>query len=442
MNRILIAGTHSGCGKTTVTCALLAALKARGMDVSAFKCGPDYIDPMFHREIVGVRAHTLDPFFCGGEQLRSLLAMHTGDICVIEGVMGYYDGIGPEGRASTYEVACETDTPVVLVVDAKGMYASAGAVLRGFCNFKPRSRIHGVLFNGVPPQLYEDYQRIAESAGVPALGFLPRLPELSVGSRHLGLITAGEIAGIKDRLARLGEFAESHIDMNGILALGSSAAALHTPKPVAHAPNKGVRIAVARGAAFCFLYQENLELLEALGCELALFSPLSDHALPERIGGLYLPGGYPELHLEELSANTAMRGAIHAAVSSGMPTIAECGGFLYLHETLDGYPMAGVIHEKSFKTDTLQRFGYVQLTAQSDNLLCGAGDTIRAHEFHYYDSSGNGNGFLAKKARGGKEYACIHATDTLYAGFPHLYFPANQSFAQAFAKKAAAYARV
>lgn len=453
MSRILIAGTHSGCGKTTVACALLAALKARSLEVSAFKCGPDYIDPMFHREVTGVRAHNLDAFFCDGDALRGLLAGHTGDISVIEGVMGYYDGIGPEGRASTYDVARATNTPVVLVVDAKGMHASAGAVLRGFRDFRPDSHIRGVIFNGISPMLYEDYRRIAESTGVMALGFLPRQPELSVGSRHLGLITAGEIADIRERLARLGRLAEQYIDMAGLLALAGSTAAPEAPIPAPQTPphptgahggrdprNKTVRIAVARDAAFCFLYQENLELLELRGAELVFFSPLRDNALPERIGGLYLPGGYPELHLEALSANTSMRGAIHEAVSGGLPTVAECGGFMFLHETLDGYPMAGVIPAQAFRTDRLQRFGYVTLTAAADNLLCRVGEAIRAHEFHYYDSTGNGDGFIAEKARGGAEYPCVHATDTLYAGFPHLYFPANPAFAEAFVRKAATFA--
>ncbi len=439
MSRLLIAGTHSGCGKTTVTCALLAALKARGLEVSAFKCGPDYIDPMFHREITGVRAHNLDAFFCDNAMLRSQLAAHLGDICVIEGVMGYYDGIGPEGRASTYDVARGTGTPVVLVVDAKGMHASAGAVLHGFRNFRPNSGICGVIFNGISPALYDDYRRIAGITGVPALGFLPRQPELSVGSRHLGLVTAGEIADIREKLTRLGELAEQHIDMAALLALARSAPPLNASVPIQHVQNNIVRIAVARDAAFCFLYQENLELLEWLGAELVFFSPLRNNALPEDIGGLYLPGGYPELHLETLSANTAIRSAICEAVSGGLPTVAECGGFMFLHDTLDGCPMAGVIPARAFRTDRLQRFGYVTLTAAADNLLCRKGEFIRAHEFHYYDSDDNGSGFIAKKARDGMEYAGVHSTDSLCAGFPHLYFPANPAFAEAFVKKAAAY---
>ena len=438
MNRVLIAGTHSGCGKTTVTCALLSALKARGMDVASFKCGPDYIDPMFHREVVGVRAHNLDPFFSSGKELCSLLATNAGDISVIEGVMGYYDGIGPEGHASTYTVAHETDTPVILVVDAKGMYTSSGAVLQGFKQYKPDSCINGVIFNGILPMLYDDYRRIAESAGVPALGFLPKTPELSVASRHLGLVTAGEIANIREKLVRLGELAERYIDISGVLAIADSAVTLDAPVPISDTPKQGVRIAVARDEVFCFIYQESLELLEALGATLVFFSPLRDTTLPEDIGGLYLPGGYPELHKEALSANVSMRESIRKAISEGLPAIAECGGFMYLHEALDGYPMAGVIRAKTFRTDRLQRFGYVSLTAKKDNMLCRAGDVICGHEFHYYDSTGNGDGFIAQKARSGIEYSCAHATKTLYAGFPHLHF--SPSVVKAFVGKAVAYA--
>lgn len=441
--RILIAGTHSGCGKTTVTCALLAAFRARGMDVCALKCGPDYIDPMFHRELVGVRAHNLDPFFCGAEQLRGHLARHAGEISVVEGVMGYYDGIGPEGRAGTYDVARATDTPAVLVVNVKGMYSSAGAILRGFAGFKPESGIRGAIFNGCSPSLYADYAKIAQAAGVRALGFLPQTPEISVGSRNLGLITAGEIADLREKLDRLGALAEQYIDIEGVLALAASAPALEAAPPPALSPAAPrVRIAVAKDEAFCFLYQENLELLGELGCEPVFFSPMRGAGLPENIGGLYLPGGYPELHLEALSENAAMRRAVKEAVEGGLTTIAECGGFLYLHDTLDGFPMADVIHAPAYKTEKLQRFGYVTLRATADNLLCGAGESIRAHEFHYYDSADNGNAFLAAKASTGKEYACSHASATLYAGFPHLYFPANPAFAANFVKKAAQYVRV
>lgn len=453
-DRILIAGTHSGSGKTTVTIALLAALKARNVDVSAFKCGPDYLDPMFHREAIGIPSNNLDPFFSTGEQLCNQLAS-AGKFSVIEGVMGYYDGIGTEGRASSYHVAMQIQTPVVLVVDAKGMYTSAGAILQGFLKFKPDSKIVGVIFNNVSEMVYQGLSEIARKVGVKPLGFLPRTPEISIGSRLLGLISAQEISDIKEKLEQLGALAEKHIDIDAILALGASAPKLSsTPQNEKHVQNaksgqkvkeatstSNVRIAVAKDHAFCFIYQETLETLESMGCDLVYFSPIRDAMLPENIGGLYLPGGYPELHAQELSDNKPMLAAVKKAVENGLPTIAECGGFMYLHTTLDDLPMVNLIEEQAFKTEKLQRFGYVTLTAKTDNLLCCAGESIRSHEFHYYDSTDCGTAFSAEKAGNGSRYDCVHATSTLYAGFPHLYLYANPSFARNFVEKAAAYTK-
>ncbi|HWR23798.1 MAG TPA: cobyrinate a,c-diamide synthase [Feifaniaceae bacterium] len=437
--RILIAGTHSGCGKTTVTLAILSALKARELPLAAFKCGPDYIDPMFHREALGVFSRNLDPFFCTAGQLRAALAEQSDEFSVIEGVMGYYDGAGPEGAFSTYGVARDTETPVILVINAKGMYASAGALLRGFMGFKRQSNVRGVIFNGVPQGHYEGLKQIAMDAGAVPLGFLPYERELSIGSRHLGLVTAGEIGDLQGKLRALGALAQEYIDIGGVLALAASAPTLNE-KVQKISPIANVRVAVARDAAFCFLYEENLALLRALGCELCFFSPLSDTALPKNIGALYLPGGYPELHLVALAENAAMRSAVKTAVENGLPTLAECGGFLYLHDSLDGFPVAGVIPAKAYKTEKLQRFGYVTLTAKQGNLLCEAGESIRAHEFHYDESEFCGGAFTAQKPNG-RAWDCIHASESLWAGFPHLYFPANASFAERFVRKANDYAQ-
>lgn len=453
MNRILIAGTHSGCGKTTVTCALLTALKNRGFRPSAFKCGPDYIDPMFHRRAIGVTSRNLDPFFCTAQQLKRRIAAQTGGIALLEGAMGYYDGVGSEGRYSAYEVARITQTPVVLVIDTKGMYTSAGAVLKGFREYKKPSGLRGVIFNNASPLLYAEFCSLAEKIGIKPLGFLPTAAKAAIESRHLGLVTAGEIAGIEEKLALLGLLAGQYIDIDGLLALAACAPALEAALPEISTseaalpeaaapytrPPGPVRIAVARDKAFCFLYEENLELLTALGCEIVFFSPLSDTALPDGISGLYLCGGYPELHLETLSGNSAMLQAVNGAIQGGMPAIAECGGFLYLHDTLDGFPMAHVIHANAARTEKLRRFGYVTLYAKADNLLCAAGESIRAHEFHYYESADCGTDFIAQKPQSKRSWPCIHATPTLYAGFPHLYFDANPVFAENFVRKALEY---
>jgi cobyrinic acid a,c-diamide synthase len=416
----MIAGTHSGCGKTTVMCALLKALKNRGLRPAAFKCGPDYIDPMFHRSVIGAPSYNLDPFFCPGG-LKNQIAKRPGDAAALEAAMGYYDGIGPEGRYSAYDAARETQTPVALVIDAKGAYASIGATLKGFLEYRENSGIKGVIFNNASPALFEGLSKIAEKLGVKPLGFLPREPKIAVGSRRLGLITAREISDLHEKINLLGELAERYIDIDALLSLNYF--------------DNSARVAVAKDAAFCFMYEENLEALTNLGCELAFFSPLRDPGLPENISGLYLCGGYPESYLKELSGNRSMLEAISAAINSGVPTIAECGGFLYLHEYLDGFKMAGVIPARADSADKLQNFGYVELLAKKDNLLCRAGESIRSREFHYYVSSDSGEDFEAIKPLSEKKYLCARATETLYAGFPHLYFDANPAVAENFVKK-------
>jgi cobyrinic acid a,c-diamide synthase len=452
VKRVLIAGTHSGCGKTTITCAILSALKNRGLPLAAFKCGPDYIDPMFHRSALGVPARNLDPFFMDPERLRLHLSApffhhnRADGVSVIEGVMGYYDGIAMTSEASTFTVAAATGTPVVLTVDAAGMGNSIAAVIEGFLRHRENSRIEGVIFNGVSPAAYPYYRSLAEQAGVKAFGFMPRNADWRIESRHLGLTTAVEIPGIEEKLAAMGKQAEESLDLEGLLALAAAARDLPVAETLAvdsslvpsggQAPLvKAPRLAVARDEAFCFIYEENLALFTALGCEPVFFSPLRDRALPEGIDGLYLPGGYPELYAQALSENTAMRYAVRDAVGGGIPAIAECGGFLYLHETLDGFPMAGCLSAAAFRTEKLRRFGYLTLTAQADNLLCPAGGSIRAHEFHYWESSSPGKDFTGRRPGGGVEYPCVHGTDTLYAGFPHLYLPANPAFAVRFVEK-------
>ena len=450
--RFLVAGTNSGCGKTTVCMALLAALKKRGAGLNAFKCGPDYIDPMFHRAVLGVPSYNLDPYFCDPQQLRTVYASHAGELSVIEGVMGYYDGIGTEGRASTFDVARATETPVVLVINVRGMYTSAGAVIRGFRDFRPDRRIEGVIFNGASAMLYKDLKAIAENAGVKAYGFLPKMPEAELGSRHLGLITAEEIEDLRERIDKLAEKAEECVDIDGLIELANTAPRMEggkllTGEPVYATVCRGnfcglkrPVLAVAKDKAFCFIYEENLELFKAAGFNIEYFSPMSDSAVPRDADALYLPGGYPELYTKELSDNVSMRESVKKAVQGGLPTFAECGGFLYLHAELDGVPMAGVFAAKAYNTSKLQRFGYVELTAAKDNLFCRKGESIRAHEFHYYDSDNNGASFRAEKPSGKRGWDCVIANKNLFAGYPHLYLPANPGFAESFARRASEYA--
>lgn len=433
--RLLIAGTNSGCGKTTVTCAILQALVNAGVPIAAAKCGPDYIDPMFHREIIGAKSSNLDPFFFDDDTIRFLLAQNGArkDVTVIEGVMGYYDGIGLDSsRASTFEVAQRTESPVVLVLNAKGAGLSVLAVLEGFLRFVPRSGICGVVLNGCTAMSYPTLKREIESRfGIRACGFLPQLPDCSLESRHLGLITAAEVNDLKEKMQRLAAKAQETIDLDALLQIVKSAPPLTFTPPDISDAGKHVRIGVARDRAFCFYYEDSLELLRRLGAELVPFSPLSDERLPEDLHGLYLGGGYPELYAERLEANAAMRASIRAAVERGLPCVAECGGFMYLTQSIAGHAMVGALPGDCFDTGKLTRFGYITATAREDSLLCRAGEQVPMHEFHHWDTPQPGGAFLAEKPSG-KQWRCAYATDTLYAGFPHFHFYAKPVMAQRF----------
>lgn len=440
LRRLLITGVRSGSGKTTLSCAILAALKARSLNIAAFKCGPDYIDPMFHRSAMGVSSYNLDPFFMDVPRLRAHLARHGGkDFSLIEGAMGYYDGIAFSEEASAYTVAAGTETPVVLVLD--GIGNSACALVEGFINHRPDSMIQGVIFNNANERLYQGLRGAVEKAGIPSYGFLPRRREYGIESRHLGLMTTAEIPGLPEKLSLLGQQAEQTLDLDGLLALSGTAPDLPWEGIGAreNAAVPSIKLGVARDEAFCFHYAENLELFEELGCELVFFSPIRDKQLPPGLAGLYLAGGYPEVYSEKLSENRTMREAVRQAIAAGIPTIAECGGFLYLHETLDGLPMAGVIAAPAFRTGTLQRFGYITLKAQKDNVLCRRGDAIKAHEFHYWESGAAGEDWIAAKAGRPLEYPCAYSTQDMYAGFPHLYLYGNPGFARNFTQRMRVY---
>lgn len=431
--RILLAGVSSGCGKTTVTCAILQALVNRGYRVGAFKCGPDYIDPMFHSRVIGAKSANLDPFFFRENTLRYLLAKNSAelDISVIEGVMGYYDGLGLTTRASTYEVAGMTDSPVILVVNAKGASLSVLAVIQGFLNLYPENHIQGVILNQCSPAVYEALAKAMEERfAIRPLGFLPKMADCALESRHLGLVTAAEVENLREKLQLLAAQAEKTMDLEGLLKLADSAPSV-SYDPVELPRRERIRVAVARDKAFCFFYEDSLEALSDMGAELVSFSPMEDNSLPDNIQGLYLGGGYPELYAQQLSQNKSMLESVRTALANGLPCIAECGGFMYLTQEIAGYPMAGFLPGNCFDNGKLTRFGYVTLRAKEDNLLCKAGEEIPAHEFHHWDCTQPGSGFTAVKSTG-KRWDCAVVTDRLYAGFPHFHFYANPEFLKNF----------
>ncbi len=453
--RILLAAGASGSGKTLITCGLLQALVNRGMKVASFKCGPDYIDPMFHSKVIGTKSRNLDTFFTGREKTRELLAVNSEgcDIAVMEGVMGYYDGVGGiSTMASAYDLADSTDTPVILIVNSKGMSLSLLAYIKGFLEYKKDSHIKGVIFNQMSPMLYQRMKEAVEKElGISVYGYVPKVEDCVIESRHLGLVLPEEIPELKDRLVRLADILEKSLDIDGILSLASGAKELENPveKEGAEISSwklpKRVRLAVADDEAFCFFYEDNLRLLEEMGAELVRFSPMRDSGVPQNTDGLLLYGGYPELNAKKLEDNHSMRKDIREKILSGMPCMAECGGFMYLHEEMEDMEgklrrMAGVISGKAYRTPKLSRFGYITLTLKEGETVFGVNPgKLPAHEFHYFDSENCGASFRADKPLSKRGWDCIHGSDRLMAGFPHLYYYGNPRLAQAFLEKCLEY---
>ena len=433
MKKILLTAMGSGQGKTVVCCALLAALKKRGMEVRAFKAGPDYIDPMFHSRVLGVPSRNLDLFLQGEESVRRSLRRHGGELAVLEGAMGYYDGLNGGDEASAWDLARKTDTPAILILRPKGSALTLAAQIRGLQSFREKSMLAALLLNDCSESSFAYLKPLLErETGLPVLGWLPHREEAELPSRHLGLLTAEEITDLRERFQALALQLEQTVDLDALLALAAEEEGEAAPEK----PKAVCRIAVARDEAFCFCYADTLESLEQAGAELVFFSPLRDAALPEKIAGLYLPGGYPELHAEALSANGGMRRSVAAALERGLPAVAECGGFLYLQQSLEdengrGWPMCGVLPGEGYRTPRLQRFGYSVLEAEGDSLLFRAGERIPVHEFHHWDCTDKGADLRSRKPDG-RSWPCCVATDSLYAGFPHLSFAGNPATAERF----------
>ena len=436
MKRIMLSAMHSGAGKTVAVCALLAALKRRGMDVRAFKCGPDYIDPMFHTRVLGVPSRNLDLFLQGEDGVRRSLQQCSGEIAVLEGAMGYYDGVAATAEASAWDVAVKTDTPVILVLRPKGVGLSLAAQVRGMLQFRQPSQIAGLLLTDCSAHLADYLAPMLErETGLPVLGYLPPMAEAVFDSRHLGLRTPDEIEALNDRFETIAAQLERTVDLDRLLSLAAEGEAAPAEIRTAAA---GCRIAVARDEAFCFTYADSLDALRNAGAELVFFSPLRDKALPEEIDGLYLCGGYPELYAALLSQNETMRVSVRDAVPKGLATIAECGGFLYLQSSLEdtegnAFPMCGVLPGAGVRTGCLQRFGYAWLETDTDSMLFRAGERVPVHEFHYWDSTQNGSDLRAVKPNG-RQWSCAFATPRLYAGFPHLPLGGETPLAERFVR--------
>ncbi|MDO4803590.1 MAG: cobyrinate a,c-diamide synthase [Lachnospiraceae bacterium] len=472
MKRLMISAMGSGSGKTVVTCGLLALLKRRGYAVRSVKCGPDYIDPMFHSRVLGVMGANADLFLMGEASVRKTLSGNEiisegfganapeddGILVIAEGAMGFYDGIGGSDVNSAWEIADRTETPVILVLKSRGQSLSLAAQVQGFLHFRPPSHIVGLILSECSPTLYSHLEPIlTRETGLPVLGYLPPMKEAEIPQRHLGLVTANEIADFRQRFDAIASQMERTVDVERMLGLFSdSATILRTQTcsvekeqsavvPSGRKKMSRCRIAVAYDEAFCFYYKESLDALREAGAEIVFFSPIHDGALPADVSGLYLGGGYPELYARELGENREMRAEVKSAFDRKMPIIAECGGFLYLQKHLEDegggvHEMVGAFAGCGQPSGRLVRFGYIYLAADKDSLLFRKGEVIPAHEFHHWDTDDNGNGLAAVRAgeviRGGgdgtwdgwagaqvdgnRTWRCAFVSEHLYAGFPHL----------------------
>ena len=441
--RFLIAAPASGSGKTLITCGILQALVNRGLKVASFKCGPDYIDPMFHSRVIGTKSKNLDAYFVGEDTLRYLFARTASenDISVIEGVMGFYDGNSVLSmEASSHDVSRKLDAPVILLINSKGASISNLATLKGFLNFT-ENNIKGVIFNQMSQKVFDMIKPEVEKLGIKAIGYVPKVSHLILESRHLGLVLPNEIEELKDKLNQLAEVLEESLDIDLLIQMAGSAPDLEYKVPEVRKIDKPVRIGLAQDDVFCFTYEDNIELLRRCGAEIVEFSPLNDERVPD-VDAIILSGGYPELHAEKLCSNRSMMEDIRTKVGNGMPCLAECGGFMYLHERLEDHEgkmhdSCGVIKGEVKNTGKLARFGYITVSSESPDSILKDGP-VKGHEFHYWDSDNCGESWKAVKTNG-KEYLCTHEEGGLIAGYPHLYFYSNPQVAYNFLMKVLKY---
>ncbi|MBF0329530.1 MAG: cobyrinate a,c-diamide synthase [Nitrospirae bacterium] len=438
MNGVLIAGTHSGCGKTTAALGIMAALKSRGLKVQPFKAGPDFIDSGLHRLAAGLSSRNLDLWMCGEDYVKELFCKvsSNADISVVEGVMGLYDG-----QLSTAKLASVLNLPVILVVDAYGMAESAGAVVKGFVSYNVVP-FAGVIFNRVASERH--YMRLKDSVkDISVLGYLPRNIEFEIPHRHLGLHTAEDEPFSEEQFTQLTETVVEFIDLDSIVQKSSRVKGQNENSQtfsIQSSASSVVKIAVAYDKAFCFYYQDNLDLLREAGAEIVLFSPLDDMNIPEGVDAVYLGGGYPELHAAQLSQNTLMLDSVFTAAKKGMPIYAECGGMMYLSqgiEDFDGkfFRMAGVFDFKTCMTKSRAHLGYRQVSLKKDCILGNSGEILRGHEFHYSSVAGFPKTDTLYAIKDSAEYTLAdegYSVGNALASYVHIHFGSNKNISRSF----------
>jgi cobyrinic acid a,c-diamide synthase len=446
--RAVIAGTQSGVGKTTISTGIMRALVLRDIDVQPFKVGPDYIDPAFHSFVTGNKSRNLDSWMLEEEILRGLFIKnsHNKRISVIEGVMGLYDGFGIQrDMGSTAHVSKIIKSPVILVIDGGGMSSSAAAMVLGYKSYDTEMDLKGVIINNVSGEKhYQLLKRVIEKdTGIKCFGYLKKNLNIKLESRHLGLVPSVEVDGLENKLNELAEMVEGTMDIDGIISLADGAIELKYSNKTNISINKTINIGVALDKAFNFYYQDNLDLLEDLGANLVYFSPLKDKDLPKNLHGLYIGGGFPEVFAKELEENIQMRNAIKKASANGMPIYAECGGLMFLTNSITTledkrFKMVGAFHRDARMTKRLQRFGYVYVNINKSCAISGGNEMVRAHEFHrstLNDSSGENCAYRVDKIRENqlqKSWECGLVKDNTLGAYAHIHFYANKKLAENF----------
>lgn len=433
--RVMIAGVHSGVGKTTVTLGILAALRRMGFAVQPYKVGPDYIDPGWHFWAAGQRSHNLDSWMGPEEVVQTVFCKHaaTADICVIEGVMGLFDGVKGGGiKGSSAHIAMILKVPVILVVNVMGMAQSCVALVKGFMEYQPALHLAGVILNQAS-DFHQNYLKKAleEELGIPVLGCLSCCGDIQMPARHLGLLPAEEHDSVNEVIAAMADLIEQSIDLQSLLHIARAASAIEFwPAPISL--SKQVCIGVARDEAFSFYYQDSLDYLEEMGAELHYFSPLHDGGLPV-VDGLYLGGGFPEIFLQQLASNQVMHLALRQAYQAGMPIYGECGALMYLSTSITDFeqniwPGVGIVPAVSRMERKLVGMGYVEAKACCDSILARAGETVRGHEFHYSTISVIEEGSAAYTLVGGKGAPARsegYSAGSLLASYVHLHLRSN-----------------
>jgi cobyrinic acid a,c-diamide synthase len=445
--RIMIAGTNSGVGKTTVTLGIMSALVQKGIKVQGFKAGPDYIDPSHHTFVTGNASRNLDTWMMGVGACRELFArsVHNADVSVIEGVMGLYDGsIDSSGHGSSAHLAKILNTPVILVVNAKGVAQSAGAIVMGFREFDRDVNLAGIVINNVASQNHYDIikKAIEESCSVAVLGYLKKESDITIPERHLGLIPSEEKKINSALYDKLGQMVLETIDIDKLQEIAGSAAVFPDYNRsifIERGSSLEVTLAVARDSAFCFYYQDDIDLFEALGAKIIEFSPLADKSLPDGIDGIFMGGGFPELFADRLMKNESMRNSILEADKQGTVIYGECGGMMYLLEKLidcegRSFKMSGVLVGTSRMENRRQGLGYVITDATCDNIICKSADTFRAHEFHWSKLQDVPDdtvfAYNTRKSNGKKTGIDGICKSNVLASYTHIHFSSNPELAK------------